>query len=307
MNTGTPLDLTPFGAVLSAIGILYWLAALIALAAALYRPRRWFNKALLALLVIVVFGAIPGPSAWRAREARKNFEAAMARFEMRCKSAGETINQQVKDVDGVVWLKWRPLFLSKTQFALDDPSGHDCSGDECIKNLLRVTKGADLEPEDAKRHATGYVFVESMDPQDGRRYRYTGVIKSIAQRTPAEIEAYKKNTRGKDPGPDVYGFALDREPIASFTARYGVIWDDISTREDREQWIAGGSLKVIDLQTNAVVAERKGYLIDTGQGSTAGFRNPWGWAQSYAPRCPLIGIHTWAFSTRILVPTKSGE
>jgi hypothetical protein len=60
--------------------------------------------------------------------------------------------------------------------------------------------------------------------------------------------------------------------------------DDISTREEREYWIAGSSLKVIDLQTNEVIAERIGYMVDWAQGSQAGGRSPWLFAADNA--CP---------------------
>ena len=108
-------------------------------------------------------------------------------------------------------------------------------------------------------------------------------------RTADEREQYRKNA-GHDPGVEVYGFTLDRAPIREFTARFGVEWNDISTREDREHWIAGSSLKVIDLQTNEVIAERVGYMIDRGQGSQAGGRSPWLFAEQFAcPSFPRIG------------------
>jgi hypothetical protein len=179
-----------------------------------------------------------------------------------------------------------------------------------------VTAGADLNPEDAKRHRTGYRFVESTDPKDGKTYRYSGVIGVTHVRTPAQIEEYKRNSRGADPGPNVYGFKLERQTIEAFTARYGITWDDISTREDRERWIAGGSLKVIDLRTNEVIAERVGFMIDRGQGSKAGFRSPWGLAvQNACPEFPQVGptdprrnrdtlnTNTRHFAIRVLTPT----
>ena len=231
----------------------------------------------------------------------------MAQFEMHCKSAGEKINRTVENVDGIVWMKWRPKGVNLSdQFELDDPYGKDCSGDECIGRLLRVTKGAELNPEDAKLYSKGFRFVETTDPRDGMKYRYIGVIKVIRQRTPDQIEQYKKNT-GRNPGPDVYGFGLERESIQQFTARYGVTWDDISTREDREKWVAGSSLKAIDLKTNEIMAERVGYLIDKGLGSQAGFRSPWPMAKAWA--CPTIDSErsTWTFATKVMQPAKQGE
>lgn len=69
--------------------------------------------------------------------------------------------------------------------------------------------------------------------------------------------------------------------------RYGVTYDDISTREERDFWIAGSSLKVIDLQTKEVMAERIGYMMDRGQGNTNSGRSPWLFAADNA--CPPFG------------------
>jgi hypothetical protein len=305
--TGTPLDLTPFGSLLSAVGVIYWLLAALGLWWALRGSSPWRTKLLRALPMVLLFGFIPGRMGWESYQARRRLDASMVLFNQRCKTAGERIYRSVENVDGIVWMKWRSMGTNKGQFTLDDPYGKDCSGDDCIKRLLRVTKGAELNPEDATEHARGYRFVETIDPGDGQRYRYIGVIKSVATRTTDEVEQYKRNSGGRDPGLNVYGFALQRDPITSFTARFGIAWDDLSAQEDREHWIAGGALKAIDLQTNGVIAERIGYLIDSGQGSTAGFRDPWGWAQAYGPRCPGTAERTWNFSTRVLRLTKQRE
>lgn len=289
MNFGGPIDLTPFGSVLAGIGVAYWVVGFIALLLALKRPKTRYGKAWATGIVLVVFGAMPASSMWQQYRSYTRLKESMALFEERCKTSGEKINRTVENVEGVVWMKWREPGLNRDdQFKLDDPYGRDCGGQDCIAELLHATQGVILDPDArdaASRHKGPYRFVESIDPRDGVRYRYTAAIRSVRPRTPQEIEQYKRNT-GRDPGPDVYDFAVEKAAIDKFSARYGVIWDDISTREDREHWIAGGSLKVIDLQTNEAIGERVGYLIDRGQGSTAGFRAPWPWARGYGPTCP---------------------
>jgi hypothetical protein len=74
---------------------------------------------------------------------------------------------------------------------------------------------------------------------------------------------------------NIYDYILERIPSNAPRPRYGVTYDDISTRGERDYWIAGSSLKVIDLQTNEVIAERIGYTVDWAQGSSAGGRSPW--------------------------------
>lgn len=61
--------------------------------------------------------------------------------------------------------------------------------------------------------------------------------------------------------------------------RYGVTFDDISTKEERDHWIAGSSLRIIDTNTNEVIAERIGYMVDFAQGATPGGRQPWTFAK----------------------------
>lgn len=311
MNFGGPIDMTPFGAVLSGIGILYWLLALGATAIAFWRPRRWWVKLPLAALVLAAF-VYPVARHVQTKQlehdaARARLDKAIALFQERCKTAGETITRTVENVEGVVWMKWRSEFRDDQQFAVDDYYGRDCGAEECIKTLLRVTSGHALNPDLAKAYTTGYDFVETTDPRDGKRYRYVAGIATVKQRTPDEIEQYKKNSKGVDPGPNVYGHALNREPIDAYSAKYGIAWNDISTREDRERWIAGGSLKLVDLQSGEVVAERRGYLVDTGQGSATGFRRAWEWAWFYGLRCPRGHERTWEFATRVLKPSKQGE
>lgn len=325
MLTGTPLDLTPFGGPLAALGWLYWLAALAIVAIALWLPKAWWKKLLAAALVsgAVIYPVFIRPVTERvdaARNQQDEFRArladATALFEQRCKTAGEKIHRTVENVDGVVWMKWRPDNANESdQFRLDDPYGHDCGGTYCIERLLRVTTGIELNPEGAKRHRTGYRFVETTDPKDGKKYRYIGLMKLYPSWTPEGIEEHRRRT-GQPVPPDSYRFTSERQPIEAFTARYGITWDDISTREDRERWVAGGSLKVIELKTNEVMAERVGFMIDRGQGSRAGFRSPWSFAVNDAcPEFPQISHYdprryrdyantpTRQFAVKALTPT----
>jgi hypothetical protein len=319
MLTATPLDLTPFGPLLGLLGIGYWLVALLAAALALWLPKRWQVKLPLAAVVVAGF-TYP---IWHRVElrnqqqdgAKARLEAAMARFDERCKTAGEKITRTADNVDGVVWMKWREKISNADNFAdqwkLNDPYGQDCGAEDCIGNLLRVTKGAALNPEEAKRHATGYSFVETTDPR-GQRYRYTAHLEHGW--TKEQVDDHKRNT-GNDVPAFSNHFALARVPIENFRARYGITWDDISDREDREHWIAGGALKVVDLQTNEMLAERVGYMVDRGQGSQAGGRSPWAFARDYS--CPAFRTSadgrayfdpvSAQFAQRVLRPTTSKD
>lgn len=276
MLTGTPLDLTSFGAVLQGIGLLYWLLVIAALAIALWKPKRWPMKLLWVGIVLAVLVVPIGMYAMKRYEqqqqAKAKLDAAMALFEKDCKNAGEKITKTVDNVEGVVWMKWRDKEINLSdQFKMDDPYGRDCGGEDCIVKLLRATSGLELDPQKKEPHHTGFRFVESVDPKDGQLYRYT-------------LQLYRPYDRDKKWLKTLIQPELLKVKIEKPSARYGITWDDISTHEDREKWIAGGSIKIIDLQTNEAIAERIGYMMDRGQGDQAGFRSPWGFAPNNA--CP---------------------
>lgn len=197
-------------------------------------------------------------------------ETAMAMWKERCQKAGEFIQQTVEDVEGVYLMKIRDDTNFGDQFKLDDPYGHDSTKKQLVMSFLRKT----ASPENPSVIATnGYRFVVAKDLDDGQLYRFTGSWVSTRKKdtTSPWIQAELK----KSPNFDliIYDFVLQKaahQPLP----RYGVTWDDISTREEREYWIAGSSLKVIDLQTNQVIAERVGYMVDWAQGSRAGARSP---------------------------------
>ena len=99
MTTVTPLDLTPFGAVLTGIGLLYWLLILAGVGLALWLPKRWWSKIFCAIAVLVLFMYPVARSVKEDRSERQvakaKFDTANARFQELCKGAGEKINRVV--------------------------------------------------------------------------------------------------------------------------------------------------------------------------------------------------------------------
>jgi len=276
---------------LQAAGLGYVLFATLAVVAAAWLPKGWKAKTLAVVVVLGLASILPIQSMRELAQRRQENEAAKTRFakakslfDEHCRGAGETIGKTVENVDGILLINVRPRRTNANeQFVMDDPYGRDCSGgDDCIGAYLfgyrMVPVGRDGQAGLAPQRERLYRFVDA-DDASGKRYRYT---KDSAQ----------SPLRKASPS--------DARP------RYGVLWEDISTRADREYWIAGGSLKVIDLSTNEVIAERRGYLIDPGQGDTAGDRSPWDWARSHTNACPSVAEHNQQFVAKVLRPT-SGE
>jgi hypothetical protein len=187
--------------------------------------------------------------------------------------AGQKISRTVKDVEGIFLLKLRPNSINYgDQFALDDPYGSDLLGDGYIKSFLRGNYQTNFQGRvQDEPPRIGYLFVDAVDPTSGLRIRYTGHSEEPWLTDKKYLKGYIR-------------FVLDRAPTTAAPPRYGVTYDDISTKEERELWIAGSSLKVIDLHTNEVIAERVGYMLDRSQGSLDGGRSPWLFAADEA--CP---------------------
>lgn len=239
------------------------------------------NRKLSAWLILALagYGALFTNVILAGESPQERLAKAEAMFQERCKTAGERIVRTVENVEGIFLLKLRPDEINYgDQFRMDDPYGRDLGGEGYLMSFVRgfETRQAQFSPGSPSRF--GYRYIEAIDPKDGMRYRYTGSIKDVTH-TSSILMGGDGKTKfvTKD-------FVLDKTPALGDPPRYGVIYDDISTREEREYWIAGSSLKVIDLKTDEVIAERVGYMMDRGQGNKSGGRSPWLLAANYA--CP---------------------
>ena len=277
--------------VLAAVGWGYVGLTVIALAIALWLPTGKTAKTLAALVVLALASILPvqgfkeyEQERQAANEFKQRYAKAKALFDERCKTAGEKIYRTVEGVEGVLLIKVRPDKINfSDQYAMDDPYGRDVGGDGYIRSFLRVTNGEDLNPRVAAGRKDGFKIVEALDTKDNRLYQYSGVIKSVL---------------GRDPN-----FEFEKTPQLKRTTRFGVDYEDISTPTDRENWIAGGVIKVIDLETTEVVAERRGYIFDAGLGNTSGGRGPWEAASPCAGTTRNLG-HNAQFVLKSLKPTS---
>ncbi|NKI69932.1 hypothetical protein GN109_10915 [Collimonas pratensis] len=256
-NTGVVIRI--FIGMCVVLGLLIWVPF------AIIKPKSTIFKMIwiAAVLALLSYPAVRIRESSLAEERLAAIQKAnLDYYKMRCKSAGEKITKTVDNVDGVFLMKIRPQRINGSdQFALDDPYGLDLGDDEYIKNFL---KGRDEQGGLVYAFTAhpGYHYVEAVDPKDGSRYRYTAYIDEIWKRDSNYLQG-------------VTHFELTKAPPLLPGPRYGVTYDDISTPEDRKRWIAGSSLRVIDLQTNEVIAERIGYMIDPGLGNRSGGRAPW--------------------------------
>jgi hypothetical protein len=293
---------------LQVVGIGFVLLALIGIGLALWLPKKWWGK-LLAVLAVGFVISIPLYKASQESQQqqvvvdnyKERFAKAQALFEERCKTAGDKIYRTAENVDSVLLLRIRPQY--ENRFSSDPvyPGAaliQESGGDSYIASFLRYEKTDAQNPtwrgelSDRPTLLPGYRTVEAVDPVDGKRYVYTKVY-GPNNLPPGEYVSPPKFNKA---------FALGVPP------RYAVTYEDLVDPDDRKHWVAGTVLKVLDTQTNEVIAEQTRYLFDTGLGSTSGGRSPWSWAASYVPSCPKstgsLGSATRYFVSQVLKPIR---
>lgn len=261
--------LSQFLSLLTAVYVLLFVAAA---GAALWLPKSHVVKAVGFVAVCALFG-LPLLEGYAEDQERMAHNKMIAeRFEKLCREkAGEKIYQVVENVDGFLILRPRKpthhLQEYHDQYWMGDPYGHsDMEADSPEHVFLADRRG--YESGTTKiRPIAGYDYVEIQLAENDSKERYR------------RIEIVKRHD--DQPGNRMTTTSSDWPEAKS---RYGYDWTDISTEEDRKYWIAGGQMRVIDLATQAVIAERVGYLIDVAQGAQSGGRMPWFLAQRSA--CP---------------------
>lgn len=273
------LKMSGFDVLFAAAGNLYLLLAVICIGVALWKGKTWTRKLVYAALVLAFAIAPIAPEIYRTVEYRSKLSKAEALFEERCKTAGERIYKTVDNVEGVLLTNVRPAKISdSSQFDADDQYGYNVGGEEYIRYYLIGSNDA----------ASRYRFVEVM--QGDKKHRFTTPL------TAAVSREYWTKGGGKVP--------IESTVEGDFSALYAIEWKDISTKEDRDSWIAGGALRITNRKTGELLGERIGYLYETGFGSTAGQRSPWSWARYYAQSCPSVKEHNRIFVEKVLKPAK---
>jgi hypothetical protein len=262
------------------LGIVYWLIAACALAAAFYYPKPPKFKALAAGLVVFLFSLLPAKFAFDAYAHSRYAQEAWAHFRKLCaEKSGEKVYKSFTGVKSILVLKPLPPASDKDhfdQFWYGDPY----SGTATPERGLRAASILTLASRRGGQRQEGFEFVE-IGPE---------LLKV------AGYQRISSDSRG----------AYARIEIERPESRFGVLWEDISTPEDRAYWVAGSRLRVVDRADNEIVAERIGFLIEAGFGSRAGARRPWQVSRHSRTTCPPLD---WSdvyadqvFLTKVLKP-----
>lgn len=220
-----------------------------------------------SFLLTVLCGLLPACAATTAPDKPDDayVKAAWAYFKNKCETeAGEKIYKTFTGVKSVLVVKPLPPATEKDlfdQFWMGDPYSNATPWSKRGDTAARRLTGDSRRPDGVIQRGLDFVEIKSQFNSE-----YVRINRAVS------------NDRESM-----------REPIRQPTSRFGVAWEDISKPEDRNYWVAGSRLSVIDLTDNSVVAERVGFLIEAGFGETAGQRRPWLSSRGIGPNgrsCP---------------------
>jgi hypothetical protein len=188
-------------------------------------------------------------------------------FSESCKKSGEFIHRKTEKVYGILWLP-NEDFLEPVDFVLNWPA---IGGKWKIKHFRQIDHAAYMQGITRFSYDYSYVDIINGNGQWSRYYR-NGTSERVGEKNPAIYNInLDRAVLGKDSNYDQYiqDLIFDK----SFTPysgppRYAVTGNDITTSEEKLNGITGRSLKIIDLQTKEVMAERIRYLYQKDRSKT---------------------------------------
>lgn len=262
-------------AIFTFVFLVYWGVAALCLYLAWSRTKTASSRTVCVAIVVAVFGFVPAKAMIEGWQAKQRTQAAAAHFKKRCAESGEKIYRVVENVEAIFLAKPRARATHaelQDQFWMGDPYGYSLS--------------EALSPADAYLHdrpgtkdgrfspIKGYGYVEMPASPHKEGVGAKPYVRFHLEWQDILNERTNKMERRLEPL---------REEVSELRSQYGVTWEDISTIEDRNHWVAGGRLTVFDLRSREVVGERIGYVFDPALGNTSGGRQIWR-NSTYCPR-----------------------
>jgi hypothetical protein len=263
----------------------------------------WLKKYTVTKIVAFVFFALPliilGADLLNQKRILYNFEQAKEEVARLCaKDGGDKIYKTVANVQGVFQMRARKpesyvkpdgtsYYAISDQYGMDDPYGRAQGDHEEVGEYVGFST---IFPESPPRGKQGYWFIEQM-PKGGHS------VGGLFRRNYLVIAKYSKDASNPI-------FMTQQKEVSKLKSHYGYLTEDLTTKEMRDKWIGAGRIKVIDLHTNEVLAERKGYFRAGGDLLPPG-ADRWTDSGAYHQNriCPSDSS-IWGFLHKVLMPPK---
>lgn len=239
---------------------------------------------------------------------REKYARAQALFEERCKTAGVVIKRTVKDVEGIELIKTRqPIPWGGEEYF--DPMYPEAAmagehrGNDYINQFL-MTESIDKQDPDRRGNLNSPDFDAGPRAFSKRGYQFVEVVD-------AKTQMRLRGQLGVHPaGTNLWVKAPDLMPVSKSATRYALDYEDIVDPDDRQLWIAGTKLKIIDKQEGEVIAVMTRYVWEAGFGGGSTGRWPWEHANA-SGRSQTCPYHAGArddisrkFADTVLVPKQ---
>lgn len=282
------LDSLPMG-----IASIYLVSLVIVLAVVVTRSKTMSDRLGRSLVAVIGFALVPyllffyrSPEQKKYDEDMKEIfakqEVARPIFEKLCAEAKRpNIRRTVEDVEGILLIKVRPPDSMPRHEAIRNRDWEraalprertEASG---FAELFLLDRRWQTENSSevfgtlgtvGKQAKHGFQFVDVLSPDGKSRTRITAI----------EDPSYRE-----DPVP---GVRFLRKDTTDKSPQFAVTFEDNLDPELRKHWIAGTSIRVLDLKTNEVIAEQSFWSWDNGFGFTTQSSSPW----LRARQCPTI-------------------
>lgn len=196
-------------------------------------------------------------------------------FEHLCKTeAGEFIYRTVENVEGLYLMRPRePVNDYKLQhlYALEDPYAYS----------------------DIETNAPQKLFINP----PWWRYKFFEIRKAepaSGLESPRRYLRYSGYVQGKSP--------MTIEEVLTVKSQYGYTWRGVKRLHDRELGIVGGELIVMDLQSNEVLAVRRGYIRSGDVRNN--LTGVWWLGGHVCPAYKHANAYTYEFLSKVLKPNS---
>jgi hypothetical protein len=174
-----------------------------------------------------------------------------------CKKSGEFIHRKVENVHGVLLLGKDNIFPNH-----DD----DFIGPLEDNGLNRSGTSVGISTKSGKTVFRYYSYYDTMGKDQWKHYSYSRFMAQVETVGTKSSAAYNIDNAvwGRDSNCERYITDFISETKIMYAnqgrLRYAVARYDVSTPEEGKNWIRGRALRVIDLDTKEVMAERVSYL-----------------------------------------------
>ncbi|MFO0707323.1 MAG: hypothetical protein U0412_10780 [Nitrospira sp.] len=196
-------------------------------------------------------------------------------FDHLCKTeAGEFIYKMVENVEGLYLMRRRESvddYKLQHLDALEDPYAYSDIETDAPQKLF-------INPP-----WWNYKFFEIRKPES-----------ASSQKSGTQYLRYFGYVQGKSP--------MSFEDVSTLKSRYGYTWRGIKRPHDRELGIVGGEVIVVDLQSNEVLAVRRGFIRSGDVKNN--LTGVWWLGGHVCPNYQHANVYTYEFLSKVLKPAS---